>query len=677
MTGSGVGSSWTDTSSQLREVRLHTQANDQVISLSSFQGRFNPSMYLDWELEVEQVFSRHDFSELERVRAATRAFTGFASVWWSMYCKKNIDNQPKTWKDLKDVMRQQFVPAYYRRELLHKLEQLKQGSNTVNSYYKEFKSYMHHCDIEESEDDAMNRFFHGLNHDIRARFQYIPHCIIGMYVRACTFERQIQEDALGDYNNYYSSSCSPQPVVSFTVAPTRATTPQIVSAASPQVYGTLPSSVPTSSESLRQGNNKGIDDTTSHEDDECLVDLNTSCVELPIDLSTTPNLVNHVTVMNVSCDQTTEIPTILSAPIELSVDAKEPCESGNKSDLDQLRLKIIVPMFNLFYMTSNLGDDSVLNDLLHVCLLQHVVACHYEHCQSLDMNKSFTYMCKLSCNIFMPSTSCDSSLPYSRINVSDVQKLRDIKMDDIYIYNMYTLSLLLATFQIKQRRGRLCFQEGEDDEDMATLDTTKNIAYMHIFKVISYKNYAIIYLCYPEQKYFTYFYFMPKCRIVEHLYEPRVKTKEKKMIRCCSRSPLMSKEMFRCCSRSSPTSLLAQEKIESKSPTFWTQIRTALTYLNQNAKNSFIRTPNWVILFLLESLFRALSNPIGFTFKFVRSIEILMKQSDIAAESESNYKSKGVASPPLGPMGLVRPRVSFRLPWDVLPPPWPPPLAPI
>ena len=50
---------------------------------------------------------------------------------------------------------------------------------------------------------------------------------------------------------------------------------------------------------------------------------------------------------------------------------------------------------------------------------------------------------------------------------------------------------------------------------------------------------------------------------------------------------------------------------------------------------------------------------------------------DAAAESESNNKSKGVASPPLGPMSLVRPRVSFRLPLDVLPPPWLPPLAPI
>ena len=111
------------------------------------------------------------------------------------------------------------------------------------------------------------------------------------------------------------------------------------------------------------------------------------------------------------------------------------------------------------------------------------------------------------------------------------------------------------------------------------------------------------------------------------------------------------------------TSFLAQEKIESKSLTFWIQIRTAQTHLTQNAHKFFIRTPNWVILFLLETRFRALSNPIGITFKFVRSFELWTKQSEAAAESESNYKSKGVASSPLGPMSLVQPRVSFSYLW--------------
>src|SRR3954470_6436731 len=104
-----------------------------------------------------------------------------------------------------------------------------------------------------------------------------------------------------------------------------------------------------------------------------------------------------------------------------------------------------------------------------------------------------------------------------------------------------------------------------------------------------------------------------------HLCNPHMKIREKEKFRCCSKSPL--------------TSLLDQEKIESNSLTFWIQIRTAQTYLTQNGKNFFIRTPNWVILFLLESRFRPISTPIGSTFKFGRSTEIWTKQSDAAAES--------------------------------------------
>ena len=52
--------------------------------------------------------------------------------------------------------------------------------------------------------------------------------------------------------------------------------------------------------------------------------------------------------MNASCDQTTEIPTILSAPIELIVNAKE-------------------PMFNHFDMTSNIADDFVSNMFENKC----------------------------------------------------------------------------------------------------------------------------------------------------------------------------------------------------------------------------------------------------------------------------------------------------------------------
>src|SRR3954465_10374512 len=64
------------------------------------------------------------------------------------------------------------------------------------------------------------------------------------------------------------------------------------------------------------------------------------------------------------------------------------------------------------------------------------------------------------------------------------------------------------------------------DEDMTTLDTTKNIAYMHICQVISSVNYSIIYLYYPEQKYFTHFCVLSNCRCMGHLYNPHTKIGE-------------------------------------------------------------------------------------------------------------------------------------------------------
>mgnify|MGYP005829014773 CR=1 FL=1 len=100
-------------------------------------------------------------------------------------------------------------------------------------------------------------------------------------------------------------------------------------------------------------NDKGTDFPPPHENDECLVNLNAPCDELPTTLITTLILEDYVDDLTLSCDQ-----TMLSEPIELTNDAKESSELGNKSDLDQICSKIIVPMFNHFDMTSNLGDGS-------------------------------------------------------------------------------------------------------------------------------------------------------------------------------------------------------------------------------------------------------------------------------------------------------------------------------
>src|SRR3954463_16756573 len=79
----------------------------------------------------------------------------------------------------------------------------------------------------------------------------------------------------------------------------------------------------------------------------------------------------------------------------------------------------------------------------------------------------------------------------------------------------------------------------------------------------------------------------------------------------------IQKGMIVCCTRSYFTSLLAQEKIEIKSLTSWNQIRTTEIHPTSNTLRFYIRTRNCVILFAGESLYRVVSNPICFTFKFL------------------------------------------------------------
>jgi hypothetical protein len=47
----------------------------------SFNGKYDPVAYLDWELEVEQKFSCHDILANSQVKAAISEFTDFADVF--------------------------------------------------------------------------------------------------------------------------------------------------------------------------------------------------------------------------------------------------------------------------------------------------------------------------------------------------------------------------------------------------------------------------------------------------------------------------------------------------------------------------------------------------------------------------------------------------------------------
>ena len=46
-----------------------------VTSLPNFKGKYDPDSYIDWEIEVEEIFGSHDFSEHKKINDVTKSFS--------------------------------------------------------------------------------------------------------------------------------------------------------------------------------------------------------------------------------------------------------------------------------------------------------------------------------------------------------------------------------------------------------------------------------------------------------------------------------------------------------------------------------------------------------------------------------------------------------------------------
>ena len=96
---------------------------------------------------------------------------------------------------MKDVMRARFVPTYYNRDLFKKLQLLKQGTKSVEEYYKEMEIAMIRANVTEDDEQTMARFLNGLNHPIKKIADFQPYSnLIELVHQATKVERQVQDD---------------------------------------------------------------------------------------------------------------------------------------------------------------------------------------------------------------------------------------------------------------------------------------------------------------------------------------------------------------------------------------------------------------------------------------------------------------------------------------------------
>ncbi|XP_016732311.1 uncharacterized protein [Gossypium hirsutum] len=131
-----------------------------------------------------------------KVKLAAIEFLDYAMIWWEQLTtsqRRNGERPLSTWIEMKAMMRQRFIPAYYHRELHQKLQNLTQGSKSVEDYYKEMEIAMIRADVQEDPEATMARFLAGLNRDI-ANVVELQHYIevVDMVHMAIKVERQLK-----------------------------------------------------------------------------------------------------------------------------------------------------------------------------------------------------------------------------------------------------------------------------------------------------------------------------------------------------------------------------------------------------------------------------------------------------------------------------------------------------
>lgn len=126
---------------------------------------------------------------------------------------------------MKRAMRARFVPSYYSRDLLNKLQHLRQGNNTVEDYYQELQTGLLRCGLEETEDAKIAIFLGGLNRNIQDILDYKEYnSITRLFHLACKVEREVQGrqsrsrgsfgvSFVGRQNQAQSSGKAPPPAV--------------------------------------------------------------------------------------------------------------------------------------------------------------------------------------------------------------------------------------------------------------------------------------------------------------------------------------------------------------------------------------------------------------------------------------------------------------------------------
>ncbi|KAK1681376.1 hypothetical protein QYE76_042224 [Lolium multiflorum] len=198
-------------------------------NMPKFKGEDDAEAYLSWALKVDKIFRIHNYSGAKKVAMASLEFEDYANTWWEQVVtlrEEKGDPPIDTWEDMKEEMQARFVPTHYKTDLFNKLQKLKQGTKTVEEFFKEMELTMMRANIQESENQTIARFFNGLNYPIKRIVEFQQYSnMVELVHQASKAERQVNEDIKYSKSKQYFASKIATSTPTTSVKPTASSTP--------------------------------------------------------------------------------------------------------------------------------------------------------------------------------------------------------------------------------------------------------------------------------------------------------------------------------------------------------------------------------------------------------------------------------------------------------------------
>lgn len=166
------------------------------VELPEFHGGVRGEELLDWLVAVQEMLEFKRVPEERKVALVATKFRGKAASWWLQLksSRARAGKSPvNTFAKLEKLLRKSFLPYNFDRTMFTRLQNLRQGSRSVDDYAEEFTLLLTRNEILDSETQLVSRFIGGLRPQIQnAMSQFDPLTIAEAHRRAVAFETQFK-----------------------------------------------------------------------------------------------------------------------------------------------------------------------------------------------------------------------------------------------------------------------------------------------------------------------------------------------------------------------------------------------------------------------------------------------------------------------------------------------------